>query len=109
MSNVLFILKKREELDETGKKKLIETGLYNSSTYLNTILNNMHIDSNIEIAIDNNCIDRLVTKHRPKYVIIEALWVVPSKFDILCRLHPTVKWIIPVSYTHLTLPTIYSV
>jgi len=94
MTNVLFILKKREELDETGKKKLIETGLYNSSTYLNTILNNMDINSNIEIAIDNNCIDRLVTKHRPKYVIIEALWVVPSKFDILCRLHPTVKWII---------------
>jgi hypothetical protein len=95
MSTVLFILKKREELDdETGKKKIIETGLYNSSTYLNTILNNMNINSNIEMAIDNNCIDRIVTKHRPKYVIIEALWVVPSKFDILCRLHPTVKWII---------------
>lgn len=94
MSTVLFILKKREELDETGKKKIIETGLYNSSTYLNTILNNMGINSNIEMAIDNNCIDRLVTKHRPKYVIIEALWVVPSKFDILCRLHPKVKWII---------------
>ena len=94
MSNVLFILKKREELDEKGNKKIIETGLYNSSTYLNTILNNMGINSNIEIAIDNNCIDRLVTKHRPKYVIIEALWVVPSKFDILCGIHPTVKWII---------------
>jgi hypothetical protein len=94
MSTVLFILKKREELDETGKKKQIETGLYNSASYLNTILNNMDINSNIEIAIDNNCIDRLVTKHRPKYVIIEALWVVPSKFEILCRLHPKVKWII---------------
>ena len=93
-SSVLFILKKREELDETGKKKIIETGLYNSATYLNTILNNMNINSNIELAIDNNCIDRLVTKNRPTYVIIEALWVVPSKFDILCRLHPTVKWII---------------
>ena len=32
MSTVLFILKKREEVDETGNKKIIETGLYNSST-----------------------------------------------------------------------------
>lgn len=94
MSIVLFILKKREEMDETGKKKIIETGLYNSATYLNTVLNKMDINSNIELAIDNNCIDRLVTKHIPKYVIIEALWVVPSKFGILCRLHPKVKWII---------------
>jgi hypothetical protein len=27
-------------------------------------------------------------------VIIEALWVVPSKFSILQKLHPTVTWII---------------
>ena len=95
MSSVLFILKKREEHDDsTGEKKRIETGLYNSSVYLNTVLNNMDITSNIELAIDNNCIDRLVTKNRPTFVIIEALWVVPSKFIILCRLHPTVKWII---------------
>ena len=91
---VLFILKKREETDPEGNKKIIETGLLNSATYLNELLNEMNIVSNIELAIDNNCIDRLVTKHRPTHVIIEALWVVPSKFLILCHLHKTVKWII---------------
>ena len=93
-SKVLFILKKREDTDENGHKKLLETGLYNSSMYLNNVLNEMGIISNVELAIDNNCIDRLVTKHRPTHVIIEALWVVPSKFIILCHLHKTVKWII---------------
>lgn len=97
MSNkILFILKKREDVIDKEKniKKVIQTGLFNSSTYLNNILNEMGILSNIEIAIDNNCIDRLVTKHRPTHVIIEALWVVPTKFIILCKLHPTVKWIV---------------
>ena len=27
-------------------------------------------------------------------MIIEALWVVPSKFEVLQKLHPNVKWII---------------
>ena len=38
--------------------------------------------------------DREVTKHKPTHVIIEALWVVPTKFYILQKLHPNVKWII---------------
>jgi hypothetical protein len=93
-SKLLFIIKKREDVDEAGNKKLLQTGLYNSASYLNDMLNDMGIKSNVEIAIDNNCIDRLVTKHRPTHVIIEALWVVPTKFIILCKLHPTVTWII---------------
>jgi len=46
------------------------------------------------VAVDNNCIDRLVTEHNPTHVIIEALWVVPSKFAELTKLHPNVTWII---------------
>ena len=94
MLKILFILKKREDTDATGNKKLIQTGLYNSSMYLNEILKTMNIESVVDIAIDNNCIDRIVTKHKPTHVIIEALWVVPTKFVILCQLHPSVKWII---------------
>lgn len=94
MAVILFIIKKKLEIDEMGNKKLIQTGLYNSSNYLNEILNMMDIKSVVDYAIDNNCIDRIVTKHKPTHVIIEALWVVPPKFIILCQLHPTVKWII---------------
>jgi hypothetical protein len=58
------------------------------------MLNDMGVESAMEVAIDNNCIDRLVTKHKPTHCIIEALWVVPEKFAVLTRLHPGVKWII---------------
>jgi hypothetical protein len=61
---------------------------------MNEMLIENGITSNIEVAIDNNCIDRLVTKHRPTHVIIEALWVVPDKFAVLSKLHPNVEWII---------------
>jgi hypothetical protein len=52
------------------------------------------VDSTIIEVIDNNGIDREVTKYKPTHVIIEALWVIPSKFEILTKLHPNVKWII---------------
>jgi glycosyltransferase involved in cell wall biosynthesis len=45
-------------------------------------------------ATDNNDIDGLVTEFRPDVVIIEALWVVPEKFDVLKQLHPGVRWIV---------------
>lgn len=45
-------------------------------------------------VVVHNCIDRTVTEYRPTHVIIEALWVVPPKFEILHKLHPSVKWII---------------
>jgi hypothetical protein len=45
-------------------------------------------------VVDNNDIDREVTVHRPSIVVIEALWVVPEKFEVLKRLHPKVKWIV---------------
>jgi len=52
------------------------------------------VDSQVEVVTDNNDIDRVVTLHKPTYVIIEALWVVPAKFEVLCKLHPKVMWII---------------
>jgi len=63
---------------------------------MNNMLVDQGIDSQLEVAIDNNCIDRLVNKHKPTHVIIEALWVVPTKFAVLQRLHPNVKWVIRV-------------
>lgn len=61
---------------------------------MNDMLRDQGIHSRMEVAIDNNCIDRLVNKHKPTHVIIEALWVVPSKFAVLSKLHPKVTWII---------------
>jgi hypothetical protein len=43
----------------------------------------MSAESNIVVVLDNNEIDKYVTKYKPTHVIIEALWVVPTKFHIL--------------------------
>lgn len=92
---VLFVLKRRSDYNPENHSHIgMSTGLYNSASFMNDMLKESGIESNISVVIDNNCIDKEVTKHRPTHVIIEALWVVPSKFSILCKLHPTVKWII---------------
>ena len=72
----------------------LSTGLYNSANFMNEMLQNSDISSDISVVRDNNDIDREVTKFKPTHVIIEALWVVPSKFSVLCKLHPNIKWII---------------
>jgi len=95
MSRVLFILKRREDFNAVTHSHVgLSTGLYNSAKFMDDMLSDSGIESNLEVAIDNNCIDRLVSKHKPTHVIIEALWVVPTKFAVLQKLHPNVKWII---------------
>lgn len=95
MSKVLFILKRREDFNSQIHTSLgLSTGLFNSASFMNEMLTANGIDSKLVVVTDNNDIDREVTAYRPTHVIIEALWVVPSKFDILQKLHPTVKWIV---------------
>lgn len=92
---VLFILKRRNDYNPIKHSPLgLSTGLFNSASFMKDMLVNLGVDAHVEVAIDNNCIDRLVSKHRPTHVIIEALWVVPSKFTVLCKLHPKVRWIV---------------
>ena len=94
MSDILFILKRKESLENQPYTNINSSGLSNSANFVNDMLNKIDMSSAVEIAIDNNCIDRLVTEHSPKIVIIEALWVVPEKFNVLVNLHPDVKWIV---------------
>ena len=92
---IIFILKKRHDYNSDKDSHIgLSTGLYNSALYVNEMLINAGVDSQVEVVNDNNDIDRVVTKHKPTHVIIEALWVVPEKFKILCKLHPKVMWII---------------
>ena len=93
MSKVLFILKKREIYSEDYYSS-VNSGLFNSAMFVNDMLKRNSIDSNLVEVNDNNDIDRVVTEFRPETVIIEALWVVPSKFEVLTKLHPNVKWVI---------------
>lgn len=93
-AKVLFVLKRREDYQEIHSHVGLQTGLYNSASYMNDMLIDANIDSNMAIVIDNNDINREVSKYKPDFVIIEALWVTPSKFSVLSELHPNVTWII---------------
>jgi len=97
MAKVLFILKRREDYHSVLHSHIgLSTGLYNSASFMNDMLVDANVESNLVVVHDNNCIDREVNKYKPTHVIIEALWVVPTKFAVLCKLHPNVKWIIRI-------------
>ena len=92
---VLIILKRRENYNEKHHDNIgLSTGLYNSAHFIHKMLHKLDIISKLVVVIDNNDIDREVTKFKPTDVIIEALWVVPPKFQVLHKLHPKVNWII---------------
>jgi hypothetical protein len=94
-TKTLFLLKRREDYSvEKHTQHGLSTGLYNSAKFVRDALVEDGFEAELEVAIDNNCIDKFVTSHKPTHVILEALWVVPSKFEILTKLHPAVKWII---------------
>lgn len=93
----LFILKRREDFDpETHTNIRLSTGLYNSAEFVHKMLVENGIESKLTVVVDNNGIDKEVHDFRPDIVFIEALWVVPEKFEILRSLHPTVTWVVRI-------------
>ena len=93
MKKPLFILKKRNIYSD-GNYSTVNSGLYNSATFVNDMLVKNGVDSTLVQVVDNNEIDKYCTIHKPDIVIIEAIWVVPSKFEVLQKLHPKVTWVI---------------
>ena len=94
-TKVLFILKRRGDYNPEKHTKIgLTTGLYNSASFMSEMLVECGVASKIAVVNDNNDIDREVHNYKPTHIIIEALWVVPSKFTTLCKLHPKVRWII---------------
>jgi hypothetical protein len=91
---VLFILKKRSAY--AGYNCGFSSGLYNSAKFCADMLSANGFTVKLVEVTDNNDIDREVFLFRPDVVIIEALWVVPSKFTVLQRLHPSVTWIVRI-------------
>lgn len=92
---VLFILKRRHDYNAEKHSEFgMSTGLFNSAWYMYDMLKENGVPTKLVVVRDNNEIDREVHNYKPTDVIIEALWVVPSKFSVLCKLHPNVNWII---------------
>lgn len=99
MSRSLFILKRRQDYSQHpiySSSPQIATGMYNSAKFVADELVAGGREAEVAIVIDNNAIDKAVTEYRPTHVFIEGLWVVPSKFKELMRLHPRVKWVVRI-------------
>ncbi len=94
MKKVLFILKRKSDYTTPTTSPGLSTGLYNSASFVNDVLVDLGVESKMVVVIDGNSIDREVYLYKPTHVIIEALWVTPTKFSELVRLHPKVTWII---------------
>jgi hypothetical protein len=95
-NRILFILKKRHVYGTDGYTHEFPSGLLNSARFVSDMLNDIGFVSKVVDVTDNNDIDREVFNFKPDIVIIEALWVVPEKFDVLKKLHPNVKWVVRI-------------
>jgi hypothetical protein len=90
---ILFICKKRNNYGAISTTYR-SSGLFNSTRFIAEGLLQSGVSASVVEVDDNNSIDREVTLFRPDIVVIEALWVVPEKFDVLKALHPRVSWFV---------------
>lgn len=94
---MLFLLRKNHQYGynvQTAK-----SGLLNSATMTAREIEKYshgHIDTKVLVLQDSNSIDKAVYDNMPNVVVLEALWVLPSKLRELQKLHPHVEWIIRV-------------
>jgi hypothetical protein len=94
LPRVLFVLKYRHSYTYGDYSIGLASGLFNSATYVSQMLVDRRYDSHVVEVVDNNQIDKFVTQYKPDVVILEALWVVPEKLEVLKKLHPSVKWVV---------------
>lgn len=79
------------------KEEKIFSGLYNSAGMVSHMLDREKgIASKILRVADGNAIDKEVHEYKPQVVIIEALWVTPTKLKELHKLHPNVHWVVRI-------------
>lgn len=101
---ILFVLKRGGTYGYPSP--VPSSGLFNSIRFIVEMLNQrLGHHARMVVVHDNNRIDHEVHKFRPDLVVIEALWVVPEKFDVLKKLHPKVRWLVRI---HSALPFLAS-
>jgi len=98
---ILFVLKFRHSYSDIesfahSPNTVLSSGLCNSASFVSNMLIEEGYEAEVVHVIDANGIDREVTRYRPDIVIIEALWVLPPKFDELSKRHPTVEWVVRI-------------
>ena len=79
---------------ENDKSIRSHNGLSNAAKATYESLYKSNLDVSYHYVIDNNEIYLGCEQYKPDYVIIDGLWVVPSKFEELNSIYPNIKWII---------------
>lgn len=94
MKKVLFIIKERVHDVQFG----ITSGLYNSASFVVDFLKSYGVETKLVSVLDGNSVDREVTLFNPDIVVIEALWVTPSKLQELVNIkrHQNRRWVIRI-------------
>lgn len=101
MAQALFLLKRREDYSDdpsySGSYQ-IATGMWNSAMFVVDVLNENSITADIEMVIDGNGVDAIVTQINPEVIFIEGLWVTPAKIQELTSLprHANRKWVVRI-------------
>lgn len=89
---ILFIIRKNCGYDGGT----LSNGLRNSATFVVNMLLMEGFRAKLVEAVDGNSIDALIAQYRPSRVVLEAIWVTPSKISELQKLWPNVKWTVRV-------------
>ena len=88
----LFIHKAKHSYDGPSGSAP-SSGVRSSVSFVVDMLQSQGINAVLAEAVDGDSIDALVTKYRPRRVVLEALWVTPEKLAELLKLHPGVhQW-----------------
>lgn len=90
--DILFLLKKANLYG--GYTTTKNSGLHNAVNILKSeLIRKFDAAIELELCVDANEIDKFVTKYKPSYCIIEALWVTPKKMAEITKLHKNVLFI----------------
>ncbi len=94
MKKILFIIKERVHDSVYG----VTSGLYNSAQFVVNFLQNYGVEVKLVSVLDGNSVDREVTKFNPDIIVLEALWVTPSKLQELINIkrHSKRRWVIRI-------------
>jgi len=91
MNNVLFLLKTNLS---SGGSQVSKSGLYNSARFIVDAISKLQgVTATLQEVANQNHIAAVLTYTKPDMVIIEAVWIVPSKLQQLVDMFPHIRFI----------------
>lgn len=98
MNNTILFIAKKKYAYVGQNKDVAPYGLHNSSRFIVNFLRDRKYNAVLETVDDANDVDRVVSKHDAKIVVIEALWITPEKMSELISMpsHKNRLWVVRI-------------